>query len=427
MLTQEDVVEISALARRGWSVAAIARHSGRDRKTIRRHLSGWEPKRGRAPSVLEPYRHYLEARFADDPHLFATVAHRELADLGFDRSYPTLVREIRALALRPACQCCRRGTQLTTEIPHEPGAELQLDWLELHETPWARKAYVLVGVLAHSGRIRGVFSEGMSFAHLAGALDQLLRRFGGTAYCWRTDRMATFVHPGTDRLRAEAAELAKHYGASVSICPAERPQRKGSVEKGIDYLTRSWWTSAPVANPAQAQADLDRWTVSTSDGRRRGDATVGSLADAEPLMALPAAAFPAVLEVERTVNRQALVAFEGNRYSTGPELVGQRVTVRARLGELGVEVRSASGALIARHRRAPSGAAQTIRASEHARALEREVLAQFQTGAPARKRKANRPPGEAALAEARRLRDGSAADAVVVDLAAYAAAAEVAR
>jgi transposase len=35
MLTQEDDVEIHALARRGWSVSAIARHTGRDRKTVR--------------------------------------------------------------------------------------------------------------------------------------------------------------------------------------------------------------------------------------------------------------------------------------------------------------------------------------------------------------------------------------------------------
>ena len=83
--------------------------------------------------------------------------------------------------------------------------------------------------------------------------------------------------------------------------------------------------------------------------------------------------------------------------------------------------------MVARHRRAPSGAAQTIRATEHARAFEREVLARLSTGASPRRRKANRPPGEAALAEARRLKQGSAADAVVVDLAAYAKAADVAR
>ena len=149
MLTQEDVVEVHALKRRGWSVAAIARHTGRDPKTVRRHLSGWKPTRGTAPSVLGPYRTYLEARFADDPHVFVTVLFDELCGLGFERSYPTLVREIRRLALRPACQCCRAGTKLTVELAHEPSAELQLDSRELRETPWGRHAYVLVGVQDH--------------------------------------------------------------------------------------------------------------------------------------------------------------------------------------------------------------------------------------------------------------------------------------
>ena len=202
-----------------------------------------------------------------------------------------------------------------------PREELQLDWLELRETPWARPAYVLVGVLSHSGRLRGVSSEGQSFAHLAAALDQLLRRFGATARRWRTDRMATFVYPGTDRLRPEAAELAKHYGVAVSICPAERPQRKGAVEKGIDYLTRSWWTSAAVATPAQAQSDLDRWCISTADGRRRKGATVGALADAEPLLALPGAAFP------RAARGRADGRPPGDRQLRGQPLLG-----RARAG-----------------------------------------------------------------------------------------------
>lgn len=427
MLTQEDDVEISALAKRGWTIAAIARHTGRDRKTIRRHLAGFKPSRGNAPSPLEPWRAYLEARFSDDPHVFATVLHGELTDLGFARSYPTLVKEIRRLGLRPPCACCSAGTQKTVELIHEPGEELQIDWLELRETPWGRPTYVLVGALSHSGRIRGVFSEGMSFAHLAGALDQLLRRFGGTAASWRTDRMATFVYPGTDRLRGEAAELAKHYGVQVAICPAKRPQRKGVVEKGIDYLTGSWWTSAPVKTPAQAQADLDRWTITNADTRRRGTETVGSLADAEPLLTLPARAFPAVLEVERKVERQAMVNFEGNRYSTGPQLVGQTVKIRARLGELSVEIYAPSGALAARHRRAPTGAGQAIRDEAHTLALQGEVLAQFSTGTAPRKRKANRPPGKQARAEAMRLREASAADQVSVDLDSYARAAEVAR
>lgn len=425
MLTQEDDVEIHALAKRGWSISAIARHTGRDRKTVRAYLRGKRHKRKRPPSCLEPYRDYLEARFTDDHHVLATVLHRELAALGFDRSYQTLVRELRRLGLRPTCPACRNGQLPTTEIPHEPGEELQLDWWELRETPWGEKAYVLVGALSHSGRSRAVFTEGQSFPHLVAALDGILRRLGGTAKAWRTDRMATVVDPDSGQLRAQFAAVAKHYGAKVDICPSYRPQRKGVVEAAVKYLTRSWWRSAPVSTPAQAQADLDRFCATVGDARRRPGGTVGSLADAEPLLSLPASPFPAELETERTVDAKALVHFEGNRYSVPPELLGQTVTVRARLGELDVEIVSAAGRKVARHRRAPAGAAQTIRDAAHASALERAVLDAFSSSPPCA-RKANRPPGEAALVAAARIR-GDAGKEVAIDLDRYAQIAGAAR
>lgn len=425
MLTEEDDVEIYALAKRGWSISAIARHTGRDRKTIRAHLREDHPKRERPPSCLEPYRDYLVARFADDHHVLATALHRELAGLGFDRSYQTLVRELRRLELRPACAACRSGKIPTTEILHEPGEELQLDWWELTETPWGEKAYVLVGALSHSGRARAVFSEGQSFPHLVAALDGVLRRLGGTARAWRTDRMATVVDPDTGRLRAQFAAVARHYGTRVDVCPAYRPQRKGVVESAVGYLASSWWRSAPVASAAQAQADLDRFCATIADARRRPGGTVGSVADAEPLLSLPASPFPAELEAERVIDAKALVSFEGNRYSVPPELIGQLATVRARLGELEVEIVTAAGRRVARHRRAPAGAAQTIRDAEHARALERAVLDSF-TSAPRCKRKANRPPGEAALAAAACLR-GEEGKEVAIDLGRYAELAGAAR
>jgi len=339
MLTQEDDVEIHALARRGWSVSAIARHTGRDRKTVAKYLAGKAPVRVPAPSCLELFRPYLEARFEDDAHVLATTLFEELGGLGFDRSYPTLVREIRELGLRPVCECCRAGgVKLTVGLEHAPGEELQLDWLELSETPWGVKAYVLVGALSHSGRLRGVFSEGESFPHLAEALDGVLRRLGGTARCWRTDRMATVVRPGTDRLRPEAAAMAKHYGVQITVCPANRPQRKGVVEKAIQYVTQSWWRSAPLSTPAQAQADLDRWCVAVADRRRRGRSTVSELAAAEPLRSLPELPFPAQYREQRVVSREALVAFETNRYSVPPGHAGATVEVRARLGELHLEI-----------------------------------------------------------------------------------------
>jgi hypothetical protein len=42
MLTRENDIDVHALHRQGWTVSAIARHLGRDRKTIRAYLAGRE-------------------------------------------------------------------------------------------------------------------------------------------------------------------------------------------------------------------------------------------------------------------------------------------------------------------------------------------------------------------------------------------------
>jgi transposase len=362
-----------------------ARLSGRDRKTVRKYLAAPKPAREPQPSCLEPFRDYLTARLADDAHVDGTVLYREVAGLGLERSYVTFVRELRRLSLRPRCEACRTGGHgVTLELSHEAGEEIQFDWLELSETPWGEPAYVLVGALCFSGRLRAVIGEGMTFAHLAEAIDGVLRRLGGTTRAWRTDRMATVVCPGSDRITAQFAQLAKHYGVEVWVCPPRRPQRKGVVEAAIKYVTRSWWQSAPVASLGQAQADLDRWSVAVSDRRKRRGATIGEFAAGEGLLGLPAAAFPAQLAVERVVSRTALVTFEGNRYSVSPGLAGQTVTVRACSGELALEIVSQAGRRVARHRRAPAGAGQLLRTPEHARALEQAVLDAFTTEGPCR-------------------------------------------
>ena len=56
MLTEENDVEIHALAARGWNQSAISRHTGRDRKTVRKYLvAGQREVRERAAArVVDP-------------------------------------------------------------------------------------------------------------------------------------------------------------------------------------------------------------------------------------------------------------------------------------------------------------------------------------------------------------------------------------
>ena len=86
MLTREDDIDVHALHRQGWTISAIARHLGRDRKTIRAYRAGRQAG-VRAPRSLlglfEVFAPYCAQRLADDPHLWASTLFDELIDLGY--------------------------------------------------------------------------------------------------------------------------------------------------------------------------------------------------------------------------------------------------------------------------------------------------------------------------------------------------------
>ena len=173
---------------------------------------------------------------------------------------------MRDRGLRPHCEPCSSSNgRAHVDIDHPAGEEIQWDWLELDDTPWGAKAYVLVGALSCSDRVRAWFSEADDQAHLVVGIHEVLRRFGGTARRWRVDRMATVMRPGTNEVQRSFVPVAKHYGVAVDPCPPRHGNRKGVVEKSIDYLTQSWWRTARVASPAEAQASLDRFCVEIAD------------------------------------------------------------------------------------------------------------------------------------------------------------------
>lgn len=425
MLTWRDDVEIHALRERGWSISAIARHLDRDRKTVRAYLNGdREPgRRARAaPDALGRFVPYLAARFGDDPHLWASALFDEVVALGYDRSYVTFARQLRLRGLRPHCEACAGVTgRATIEIDHPAGEEIQWDWFERRRAPWGGTAYVLLGTLPASSRVRGVLAESLDQAHLIEAMHQVMVRLGGTARIWRTDRLASVIVPGTRDVQPSFAPVARHYGVAVEPCPPRRGNRKGAVESSVRYVCGRWWRTMTAVTPTEAQTSLDRFCQATGDARaRRGPGgqatTVAELADAEPLLALPAAPYPATVTVTRTVADNATVAFRGNRYSVPPGLLGSQVVLRHRLATATVDVVSPAGAVLVTHRLAPPGAGSIVRTPEHHADLERTVLSAFTTDRPCDP-KGNHPPGPAALAAAARLAGHGLEP--VVDLAVY--------
>ena len=130
MLALEEYVEVHALRRRGWSISAISRHLGRDRKTVRAYLSDERVPGQRAlaePDPFDLYEPYVRQRLSDDPHVWVSVLFDEMVALGYEQSYPTFVRKVRHRGLRPSCGACA-GTRgrATAIIDHPPGEECQM-------------------------------------------------------------------------------------------------------------------------------------------------------------------------------------------------------------------------------------------------------------------------------------------------------------
>ena len=446
MFTGNEDMEATALRAQGWSISAIARHLGRNRETIRNHLNGTRApgvRRRAEPDPFEVFVPYVRERLREDPHVWASALYDEVVALGFTLSYPSFTRGVRSRGLRPHCEACAgvKG-RATIEIEHPPGEEIQWDWVELPEPPWGDDdAHLLVGALPCSGKFRGVFAESEDQAHLIEAMDGVLRRLGGNARRWRVDRMATVVDPKTGVVQPSFLPVAKHYGASVVACPPRRGNRKGSAEKSIHFATQRFWRTMTATNIDDAQRQFDRFCERTGDCRPRSIAKLEELVGQEPavtflaergrrrprvedlaglerLAPLPAACYPATIEEHNSVGPSALVPFEGNAYSVPPGLIGAEVTVRHRLGAPGIEIVSAAGVLLASHYRETPGGGYVVRDPAHKAALEHLVLSAFTTDPPCR-RKANRPPGEEARAEAAKLLAGFEDDEVVVSLAAY--------
>lgn len=356
---REDQVTIAReMADRAVPVRQIARQLGVDESTLRYRLQrppeAADGRRDR-PRRLDGWADRIaavEARFGPAGCPVSVLHDVLVRDFGFRGSYQAVRRYLRRTRGPTPVQAVRR-----VELP--PGVQAQHDWFDVAVRIAGTLAplHGLLGTLAHCRASFVWMSPTMTqLAWQAGHL-ALFRRYGGVPLWVRVDNLRTAVATGagpTGVLTPAFAVFARTVGFGVDLCRPATGSDKGKVERSVrttraafaDLFATDWPSLAALqaALDARAQELLGR-RICPATGTSVATAWVAEQAHLRPVPTLDE---PFDCVVTRPVSRDALVSFEGRRYSVPFAWVGRRVEIR---GTADAVVVYGAGTVVARHPR----------------------------------------------------------------------------
>jgi hypothetical protein len=188
------------------------------------------------------------------------------------------------------------------------------------------------------------------------------RHFGGVPRELLYDRTKTVVrtHVGRERglgenvFHPEALASAHHYGFTLRLCKAYRPQTKGKVESDVPYVRERLLRAHRFGSYEHANREWASWNEDIA--RRRVHGTHGEVVavraerDRAALGPVPPTPYLVVERTTRVVARDGLLSFEGRRYAVPDARPGERVELV--LGPEEIEIYCTSdGRRLARHQR----------------------------------------------------------------------------
>jgi transposase len=328
--------------REGTSIRELARVLHHSRTTIRRALEDSGPwtyrrTRRRPGPVMDLVGPIVAAWLAADEqvhHKQRHTAHRIYERLRDEHGFAGGESTVRAF-VRSRRRASLRG--VTIPLAHDPGAEAQVDFGEARARIAGVETIVALfcARLAHSTRdvVRAYPAE-----NRAAWFDGHVRAFetwgGAPAVIWydNPSGLGSF-RAGTFHPAAEFLALASAYRFRAHHCTPGEGHEKGLVEGLVGYARRTYLVPIPdVASFDELNERLARETAAEERRcRARQTQTVGERFAAErPLLApLPVRPFLPCTRHPVRASAQALVAFDGSRYSVPVRHGGAALWLRA--------------------------------------------------------------------------------------------------
>ena len=272
-------MELHVLRRHGWSISALAREFGLNRRTVKKEVEAEGPRtypqRVRPRVLTEVQLAHLERRLTVCPAIRGTDLFGELQrDFGYGGSYPTFQRQLRQM--RPAAV-----TEPEVRFETAPGIQTQADWAHVGPLPLGDEMVPLHAMVAVLGCSRAPAirfaidcTRRTTLERLVTCLDDL----GGVTHEVLTDRDTAFCVGSTSDGRAilapEWVDVAGVLGVVPKACRPYRAKTKGKVERMVRELKESFlaWLSGSPLPPRPTLADYDdlarRWITEVVLARR---------------------------------------------------------------------------------------------------------------------------------------------------------------
>jgi transposase len=391
VLSQENIQQIIALGRLGWSLRRIQQVTGVRRETASEYLKeagiALRPPRGRRIAAKPASRAEVTTDFGGvfepkpperSPTASAGEAYREAIELGLARgrnamaiyqdlvdgcgfagSYQSVKRFVRTL----------RGTptpEARAVIQTAPGEEAQVDYgsgpmVRDPATGKYRRTRLFVLTLGYSRKSVRLLLWRSSAQVWAELHEKAFRRLGGSTRTVVLDNLREGVltpdvyDPAVNPL---FRDVLAHYGVVALPCRVRDPDRKGKVESAVGHAQKTPLKGLRFESLAEGQASLDHWEERWADTRIHGTTKrqVAALFGEErpALLPLPVEPFRYYRYGERTVHLDGCVEVEAAYYSAPPGWVSRRVRVQWDAAVVRL-LDPRTGQLLREHLRAPRG------------------------------------------------------------------------
>ena len=292
-------------------------------------------------SSVEPWRRQISEKLDSKAGPKAIYDWLRTNEPDFEGSYDAVKRLCRRLRRD-------RGPEpgdVAIPVDTAPGQVAQVDFGHVGrlldpETGKHRRAWVFVMVLGHSRHLfaRVVFDQKSTTwlrLHV-----EAFAFFGGAPAVVVPDNLkaavirAAFGMSDDVSLNRSYCELARHYGLRIDPTPAYAPEKKGKVERAVQYVKRSFFLAWGPTDLAEANAGLVKWNAEVASVRvhgttRRVPLEVFTAEEKPALLPLPSMPYDVVTWSRAMVHRDAHIAFDRRLYSVPWTLMGRRVWVRA--------------------------------------------------------------------------------------------------